>query len=477
MLVNNPEFKKNFLLEVNVERLGISFLIILLISAVLYDSNLSFADHTKEAREYAEKFFAAFCTIGFIFSIIWGTYLAANSVNEEARQKTWDFVRMSSLSPAKILIGKMFGATSLVWIVSVAVILPVLLVSGFYLLDPLTMLPANPKTGQNMAILRSPWVTISIFGLAILCWTIFSQCFALACSFSSLLSRSLHSKRSDIGITILTFIVGSSIGRAIVAGLEDFQRPGHPFDITWFGRNFHTLDITLVGIAFAAFWTLIAAHRILRRLLLFRDFPIVWVIFLTSLSLFCAGFVPQDIWKGFIIFSVGIGATTAYFIAFMEAPDIVRYQMLASKMARNEIDLFRFTPLWIVSFAFFALTGLIGIFCFGQAIPNAIMMLTISVFMARDLLVLHAFSWSSHFKRPTLAMFLYFLVVYALLPLLFGQISKPWAEFFFPNVPDEFLFNHTVREQSWPALYWPFQAVSLAIAFYFAHRSWKKSAP
>src|SRR5690606_3955534 len=74
----------------------------------------------RELYERAIQFYG-------ILIVIWGNYEAANVLREEVRSNTWDFQRMSPMSPASLIFGKLFGATSYIWYAS----LPLLLVAVY----------------------------------------------------------------------------------------------------------------------------------------------------------------------------------------------------------------------------------------------------------------------------------------------------------------------------------------------------------
>jgi pimeloyl-ACP methyl ester carboxylesterase len=50
-----------------------------------------------------------------VLTILWGTRLAANSILDEMADKTWDWQRLSILSPWTMTWGKLFGATAFAW--------------------------------------------------------------------------------------------------------------------------------------------------------------------------------------------------------------------------------------------------------------------------------------------------------------------------------------------------------------------------
>lgn len=103
----NPELKRNLWLEISPTRL-------LLMAAVLgIIFTITWFGAPEESRH------TALATAGeMIFGVIvglWGSFKAGRSVSDEIRERTWDFQRLSALSPMAMTLGKLFGATSYVW--------------------------------------------------------------------------------------------------------------------------------------------------------------------------------------------------------------------------------------------------------------------------------------------------------------------------------------------------------------------------
>ena len=464
MFLQNPEFKKNFRLEVNGTRVTFCFVLLALILFALYDGkiDLNAADHSA-AYTYARSFFHTFCGIGFFFVIIWGTYLSAASINEEIRQKTWDFVRMSSLSPAKILCGKLFGATSLVWIVGLIGIIPVLLLSTA------EMLPVTKP-------LRDDSTTLIVLIAAIICWAILSHASALIFALHSMLQARGKDKLNTIGATLLVAIVGMYIGAALINAFDYFHvsyRQGRPSYTEWHGQMFHTLDLILMCLAFAAIWAVTGAYRMLRQSLLFLDQPWVWVVFLFSTSLFLSGFATDMEFRRFLFWPIALSTLTMGMMAIYEAHDVVRYKTFAARLSTGKLlNALRYMPLWMISFTFLIGSLLISIVTIDHR-PSTIMSIaSLLTFAVRDLLILHWLSWKANIRRPLLGYAFFAGAAYFLLPL----IAKPTSDIgrmFFPLLPHSGRPDFMPYEPGWVFFYWAFQVASVAIAAWLFHGRWK----
>lgn len=462
MFITNPEFRKNFRLEVNTTRLVICFALLLLTIFAFYDSNV---EQTPEAiHRYAEKFFGIFCGIGYFFVIIWGTYLSAGSINDEIQQRTWDFVRMSSLSPLKVLTGKLFGSTSLIWIVSLIGVLPVLLVSGA------TMIP-------DPAPVRAEVVTLLVLTGIIISWSLLSHAFGIIMSLHALSISGQRNKVNTIGAALLVAFAGIYIGGMTVNNFEFFHEawklnnPGNRPFISWYSFRFEAFDFTLILLSFAAFWALVAAYRMMREALLFKDLPWAWLAYLIVASLFLNG-LPYKNWHlGFFVWPVFLCASTMALMAMNEARDIVRYQTMAARLCEGKyIEAFRFMPLWMLSFLGLIISIIANLVIADHRTASILCAASIIVLAIRDLLVLHWVSWKPTIRRPLLAFFVYFGLAYGLLPTIFLEASR-FQLFFFPLIP----FEGTMFSlpTNWLCFYWAFQVFAVSLAGWLFSQRWK----
>ena len=102
----NPEFQRNLWLEAGPRRLAWTGVVL----AALYGSVLLLArDHAVWALG------GAGAAVFVASSLIWGARAAGGAVAEEVRQRTWDFQRLSALTPWEMAWGKLFGATLAQW--------------------------------------------------------------------------------------------------------------------------------------------------------------------------------------------------------------------------------------------------------------------------------------------------------------------------------------------------------------------------
>ncbi|MBL8637274.1 MAG: hypothetical protein JNN09_02120 [Alphaproteobacteria bacterium] len=415
-LFQNPEFIKNTRLEFSATRLAVAMGLLALISWTSWNGT--------ENTQQASSLFSALSTMGFLFSIIWGSYLVANSLIEEEKQKTWDFVRLSSLSPAKILIGKIFGSPCLAWVVTLTGIFPLMIFSLAILFTKQVNLP-RPEMGL-----------ILVFILCLAIWILLSYAFSFLLSIRAI-SLGRGNQKSVAGITILIFMLGSVIGNTLTSSIPAFSRSfcfpdNNCFPrTTWFGMEMLALDNALMDLTFACFWIVVGAYRSLRQALQFEDSPIAWIGFLVTTTIFLFGYMPSTDWTSlYFIPPLIFCGTVTLLTCVSEASDVVKYKRFAHNLTQKNYTMaFRYTPLWIVSFAIVITLAILTSLYGGSTIYILALL-----FLLRDLMAIHVIFWTHKIKRPDLGILVYFALIYVLVPALAHSLNAGSAGFFFPLV-------------------------------------------
>jgi hypothetical protein len=492
MIRDNPEFIKNMKLEFNATRLSVP-IIFLVLAVWIANSRMSSSWNSEYTTTQlkAEYLFDYLCGFGFLFTIVWGSWLVSGSLLEEIKIKSWDFVRMSSLSPFKILIGKIFGATTVVWTVTLLGILPC------FVFAAARFIPGD-------GIIRPSSVTIASLMLCLFFWTLLSYALAMLCSLAE--GERMH-RNGAFNTTGLVFLAGSLIGPLILSSFEAFHKlwrygpvslPSHLKDLpkpmplpddaiivqpnlsymikptmgVWYGFHIYDLDCVLMQLAFFSLWAFIGAWRALRKSLQYRDSPFMWIGFIVASSLFLNGynfFSPSSFadnkwheevygWHA-LYWPMLVGLVTMFFASINEAGDIVRYRVLASAFARRAWpESFRIMPLWIISFAAFLVSMILSLLLVNHSPQVVMFFVSLTGFIIRDLLAFHAISWAPNIRRPLVGLLVYIVLVYTLLPAVMGQ------DYFFPLVS-----GHPA------AGYWLCLAFQITLAGLLFHRQWGKS--
>lgn len=461
MIFNNAEFKKNIKLEFTTARATIPILILLIFLWISWTSgrghfNFPFPDFYKNAESATTGMFV----FGFIFSIIWGAYLASNSLIGEMQQKTWNFVRMSSLSPSKIMFGKIFGAPAIVWTISLLGILPIIIFTSAYLF---------PQGGFH----RPYELTILSLIASLFFWMLMTYAGVMLIG---LYNYSQDAKHTTIGAVILTIVIGLFIGGTIMSQYNnefsihracDYFKPTpenpictaknqHTIDgatysakeiklINWYNFTFFPLTATAGIIAFFSCWSLIGLYRTLRRELEYRDSPYIWPIFLVTTAFFLNGFGYDERTISFYLRLVIYGfAASVIIVLTKEAQNMVTYKKIHMNFkSKNYREAYRASPLWLISYGCFIIFAPFLFMSAGNLNPFGYDYITdlspkdmvngfqtffffyVSMILlsTRDIIMLHLISWRAQHKSPTLGFAIYMFFIYILIPMVLQKIS------------------------------------------------------
>lgn len=379
-------------------------------------------------------------TIYYLTVIVWGTYEAATSMQEELRGNTWDFQRMSSITPGKLAFGKLFGATSFTWYFG----LMALAVVGYSYTnhqegeglpaaaDPLAASPFPDPGDDTLYIL---------FCLAAA--GIIAQTVAFLYSFADSMANSGRSGRAKPPRGIGAFVIGVIVGTQIFSHTMKFEalhlQPRaalllHQFELTWYGHDIARENFMVFSLLFFIGWFLIGCYRTARTELMYRNLPYVWALFVASVVAWNCGFSLHQAsdasadknWFTFFLsaFTQMLFATYACMIS--EASDARRYARLAFYVRKREVrhvlenmpKWFSTVPLVLVLFAIVLMNATVDNPRF-DAMHVTAFMLSFILFMIRDGCIIHAIHLGMKGRGASFAILFYYLVVYAMLPLVF----------------------------------------------------------
>ncbi len=346
----------------------------------------------------------------------------------EIGQRTWDFQRLSSLTPLAMTWGKLFGATALAW--------------GVGLVGLVILLLIDPSPAVGAMALRALGIGVLLQSLMLAA--------ALVGVRKARAEGRQPSLRSVMGggvfvLIVIWSLVGSRLARtgARVGGLGELLSVGKG-DITWWGSTFEANAFATVAALVFAAWAFVAAWRLMRLELQMHNTPWVWTGFLVFLAAFVAGLVPDDrLASGAASFlrwasASFIFAAAAYAGAFMEPADRVRLASFGQAATRRDWKrALPMTPLSlpplllaVVSFTAMAITSDAARDVAARFDQNAgpAGWLTPSliaagfVFMIRDLGVITYFRFGPRPRRGDFAAILALALIYWILPL-FGMAS------------------------------------------------------
>jgi hypothetical protein len=308
----NPEFRRNFWLELTPRR---AVFMIVVLGLVFFAAAISGGTDFKPSSA---------ATFLFYFIVVfWGSRNAALSVVGEIRDRTWDSQRLSSLSAGTMTWGKLFGSTVYNWF------------GGFICLA--VMLSAE-------LVHKGPVTTLISFVYFISIGVI-SQAAALLASLIAVRRRQAQSRLGAFIYQIAGVIAGIWVyaiwSAADPAGSIFAGKRATDF-IVWWGHSFDARPFLLISLAVFAAWTLIACYRTMRIELKMHNGPFVWLGFLLFMGLYAAGFDawlssgPEIAGWGVIALRLALAMSTfgilTYVMVLLEPKDRVHFRWLGEQL-------------------------------------------------------------------------------------------------------------------------------------------------
>ncbi len=401
---DNPELRRLAWLELTPVRLVVMPVVLglLLLLGVLNEAGSSVMANGALA-------------VFLLLTHFWGLRQAAESVAEEFRARTWDLQRMSVLSPRELALGKLIGANLFTWYGG----LMCLIVFAFF-------------ARTEMSTARLAAVLLFVLGSAILLQG--------AALFLTLLSPGARSFRTPYLLLLGVFAIPTA-GSVFSMLTEDNARA-----ITWYGWSWPLLQFAAISVWLYALWAVLGVIRLMAGQLQVRTTPAVFCAFLLFVTLYASGFViGRDIPRmSALVFVLLTGAMVfgagGYLAAWFESRDALRYKRIglaygAGRMQRVLEEL----PSWSAALAIAALLaallvpGLTAVSArpvgalyawfdetsrFGPLTPLVLVLLAL-----RDIAFVQGMSFTRSAKRADLAIAVYLLLVYLLLPALLSTFG------------------------------------------------------
>ena len=404
----NPELRRNLWLEFSAHRLIAMPAIILLVGMFIY----------AISKEDALRNLAVTAVWGAVALLpLWGAKLAMGSVTEEARDRTWDAQRLSSIGPWQMTWGKLLGATAFVWYGGVICIL-LFVFAGVGKLQ-ISVLKTASIIVIGSILLHSVMLNAGLFAV-----------------------QKGQSARSSGGLIILflLLIIGPSIGLAIEK--TNF--------IVWWGMNYVASDFMLASIVAYAVWTVFGAYRSMCSELQVRTTPWALAAFLCFTSAYLAGFAPYP--NKFIsgapaaLMASGlmVSLSAGYLLLFFERTGAMTVLRLKVRVERQQwMRVLEELPGWPVALA------LAVPFSVGSAllIEREFMLapFVLVLFAVRDAALMHFFAFSRKPKRVEMVTLVYLALLYWLIPaLLYAMDVKLLGQLVMPPLSENMGFSLVV---------------------------------
>ena len=385
----NPEFERNLWLEAAPRRMAGAGVIL----AVIYGATALVA-RTADPRMLIAALGTAGMVVFVASGLVWAGWAAGSSILDEIRGRTWEFQRLSALTPWMMTWGKLFGAGALAWLTALTGLAAV-------------GVAAAEARGATYAL----ELVVGLTGLAV-----FVQSCAMGAALIGVRKARAEGRIATGGAVVLGVFGGlvllSAFSSSLPLGEMRFlggarfgQLDGPP--VTWWGLAIPAM--AFIGLSLCAFaaWGLVSAWRLMRLELQMRNTPWVWVGFLVFAGAWRAGLAPE---MGGMAAQAMTAAlvfiAAAYICAFVEPADAVKLRrFMAALRSGHWLRAADLAP--AVLFAV-KLAGLAVIaFCllpqpFGTPLPTAFAALAALAFMIRDLGVITLFRFGPRAGRGDL---------------------------------------------------------------------------
>lgn len=429
----NPEFQRNLWLELTPLRL-----VVLAAGLVLVFFAAALTNGPAGPAEVARWGY-------YFFAVIWGTRSASRAVVGEIRERTWDFQRLSSITPASMMWGKLFGATIFAW-AGALVCLIVLLAD---VLNHAGAVAALIQLGYYIAI-----------GLIAQAASLLASLIAIGRRQGRRQFEAFFYQLIGIAAAAVVVVIADPAGPA-------FGYIPHSDVIAWWNLVLPTQGFLLASLAVFAGWILIGNYRLMRLELKLSNGPWIWLSFLVFVALYVGGF---DAWASVqlpnadaicrrIYLTALVTAVLAYGNIFLEAKTPVFFRWFGAEIGHGHVGrAFYRVPRWMAACLLTLALGIalvVRLHMSGWGEDEAYIGAMLG-FMTRDLGVIVLMNLLAPRRGSDLAALAVLLVLYAVMPAIIAGLQySAGAALFLPRQTDPLWLS--------PAVAWVEAAVAWAI--------------
>ncbi|MCZ2406521.1 MAG: hypothetical protein LC097_07290 [Burkholderiales bacterium] len=384
--MNNPELQRQIWLNWRASVVGWS----LLLTALVLALPLVLSPERERMTNLG-----IIATLGlWIATCLYGSVLAGRSLSEELRDNTWDWQRLSAITPWRMAWGKLLGAALPAWLYAALFATVVLFVAS----------PWEALTGQSLG-----WHTVApalLWGLALQVWSMNA----------SLLDW--HTGRSAAGRRRHAFVLAALV-IWLGFGVWTSYRDKHAIATIWWGWETDNLGLSYLAGVLALGLGLLAVWRQLCQRLDVATLPWAWPLGLALLGSFIAGLMGSTLvtWLKYVMLTALLASA---FIALQHMARHARDWRQTSWCAqhgrwRNALQAL---PLWPVSWLM-ALLAALTLTALPTKYEDGWGGLLLCLQLLRDALLLTGFALlGKRYKSPMAVFVITWLAITLVLPLL-----------------------------------------------------------
>ncbi|MCB9638365.1 MAG: hypothetical protein H6727_05575 [Myxococcales bacterium] len=439
----NPEIQRYAWLELSIQRL-------ILIPLVLI--GLSMVSGAKGTTYVG--------LLGFVsLTMLWGIRASFAAIPKEVNDHTWDWQRMSALSPWTMAWGKLVGSTLAPWY------------------GGLISLVLFSYGGLQQSPISVFQIVLFLIGVAIAL-----QAFGMMVSLQLIRQPSFAQKRGNrwLGVAVSLFFFFSLFIPATVLlteAVRHFFKKGNTFQINvyWYHINIgkHLISFTLITVYVFVIWSLIGLYRSMRVQQQYTSSPSIWLIFVVFLLSYVAGFSYN--WERYLfqnplmapefggalqqqlfpklITAMPLAVGLVYLTMLIEAKDPVGFRKLFNAAQKKRFgEMFSHIPAWFMNIGLFLLLLLATLWSapkFLKLSPQGfnlnitIFLWTIFFFTLRDVSLILWNSLSPSSKNSDFISIVYLFLLYFLIPGLLNQAGQHLLSFYIMPINPKILMSKT----------------------------------
>ncbi len=309
----NPEFQRNLWLEASPRRIVFTATVLAL---VLFAAGL-LARNTEAGLNAALSITGM--GIFWVCAFAWGGRAAGQAVLSEVSERTWEFQRLSALTPWSMTWGKLFGATAVA--------------SGAAVVGLVIHVVLAPAPGKI-------WTVIVCLGFALMI-----QALSLAAALVGVRKARAEGRPARtggvLGGIVLAVLLLAGLARSSGfrggQGLPDMAGLFGDGPVAWWSLNLPGPVFQAATVSAFAALSLVAAWRLMRLELQMRNSQAVWAGFLAFLAFWIAGFSSGQPGPNLIGATLAMGLT-AYAAAFAEPADRVKLRGFAAQIGARRFE-------------------------------------------------------------------------------------------------------------------------------------------
>ncbi len=355
----------------------------------------------------------------YIITVMVGSYMAGEEIPGEIQDKTWDWQRMSAMTPMQMTLGKLWGSTIYQWYAGVICIIVFIVASIALKMDVLRLIQFVFCMILTATFFQS--ITM-IFGIGTRDMPIGLRRFLIIAVLLSL------------GIILVTIFIVFSFASYLDKKI-DTEIIEHSFN--WFFLKLPIITHFLMALFFLNAWSFIGLYRAFRTEMYYFNGPELYIVFLISIPFYFSGYLTNipnlsiSIYLTLLFAGIALFAYNSTLItALIDKMEIVGFRRLFYHLKIKDYKKAGYnTPMWLVSFIteiFFSVFAL-GMYFIASSELNKFeegfstriffFLLVINLFLVRDLgiFLYNNFTQGRNATGITLA---YLFVLYQILPAL-----------------------------------------------------------